>query len=279
MDIDSLLEDNRANWDDRAAIHVASGYGIEELVADPTAISDVVSQDRDRLGDLSGADVIHLQCHLGTDTVSLARLGARRVVGLDFSGESLANARRIAGRCDAEVEFVQADVYDARQAVSGDFDLVYTGVGALCWLPQVRPWARTVASLLRPGGRFLIREGHPIQATIVDDISDGLRIEYPYFEQVEPLTWTQTESYVGPVGGAPAISHPTCHEWTHGIGEVVTALIDAGLVIDSLEEFDHMRWNAWGDAMVADADGYRLADHPERVPLEYVLTAHRPQDR
>lgn len=276
MDIDSLFEDNRANWDDRAAIHVASGYGVEELAADPEALSGVVSLDRERLGDLRGADVIHLQCHLGTDTISLSRLGARRVVGLDFSGESLASARRIAARCGTEVEFVKANVYDARRAVSGDFDLVYTGVGALCWLPQVRPWARTVASLLRPGGRFLIREGHPIQATIVDDISDGMRIEYPYFEQAEPLTWTQTESYVGPVAGAPAISHPTCHEWTHGIGEVVTALIEAGLVIDSLEEFDHMRWNPWGDAMVTDADGYRLADRPERVPLEYVVTAHRP---
>ncbi len=279
MDIDTLFDDNRANWDDRAAVHLASGYGVEELAADPKAISGVVALDRERLGDLRGADVIHLQCHLGTDTLSLARLGARRVVGLDFSGQSLANARRIVARCEAEVEFVQANVYDARHAVDGDFDLVYTGVGALCWLPRVRPWARTVASLLRPGGRFLIREDHPVRSTTADDVTDGIRIEYPYFELAEPQTWTEEQSYVGPVEGAPEITHPTSHQWNHGIGEVVTALIDAGLVIDSLEEFDHMPWNPWGDAMIADAGGYRLADRPERIPLEYVVTAHRPQDR
>lgn len=277
-----FFEDNRANWDDRAAIHVASGYGIEDLVTDPAALSDVIGLDRDRLGDLQGADVIHLQCHLGTDTVSLARLGAHRVVGLDFSGESLVHARRIAARCGApanQVEFVRADVYDSRHAVTGDFDLVYTGVGALCWLPEVGPWARVVASLLKPGGQFLIREDHPIRATTEDDVSQGIRVEYPYFETSEPQTWVEEHSYVEAPEGAPAIAHPTSHQWNHGLGEVVTALIEAGLVIDSLEEFDHMRWNPWGSAMVADDQGFRLAERPDRMPLEYVVTAHRPAPR
>lgn len=279
MEISTLFDDNRANWDDRAAIHVASGYGIEELAADPAALSEVISLDRERLGDLRGADVIHLQCHLGTDTISLARLGARRVVGLDFSGESLVQARRIAARCGAgraEIHYVQANVYDSRDAVTGDFDLVYTGIGALCWLPAVRPWARVVASLLRPGGRFLIREDHPIRATTADDVSGGIRIEYPYFERPEPQTWVDEHSYVEAPADAPVISHSTNHQWNHGLGEVVTALIDAGLVIDSLAEFDHMRWNPWGSAMVADDRGFRLAERPDRIPLEYVVTAHRP---
>jgi 2-polyprenyl-3-methyl-5-hydroxy-6-metoxy-1,4-benzoquinol methylase len=131
------LADNRANWDERAALHETTGYGIEELVADPASISQTLARDRDRLGDLTGSDVIHLQCHLGTDTVSLARLGARRVVGLDFSSESLRRARAIGDRCGADIEYVEANVYDARCAVSGDFDLVYTSLGVLCWLPDV----------------------------------------------------------------------------------------------------------------------------------------------
>jgi 2-polyprenyl-3-methyl-5-hydroxy-6-metoxy-1,4-benzoquinol methylase len=150
--------DNRANWDERAALHEAAGYGIEELIADPASISQTLAPDRDRLGDLTGADVIHLQCHLGTDTVSLARLGASRVVGLDLSGESLRRARAIADRCGTDIEYVESNVYDARSAVSGDFDLVYTSLGVLCWLPDVDAWARVIASLLKPGGAFLIRD-------------------------------------------------------------------------------------------------------------------------
>src|SRR5690606_37297581 len=127
-----LFEDNRANWDDRAALHGDAGYGIEELVADPARITPEVAQDRDRLGDLTGRDVIHLQCHLGTDTLSLARLGARRVVGVDLSPGSLARSREITARAGAEIEFVEANVYEAREAVTGDFDLVYTSIGVLC---------------------------------------------------------------------------------------------------------------------------------------------------
>jgi SAM-dependent methyltransferase len=268
--------DNRANWDDRAAVHEAAGYGIAELAADPQALSPVVARDIERIGHLTGLDVCHLQCHLGTDTVSLARLGARRVVGLDFSAEAVRRARTVAARCGAEVEFVVANVYDARSAIAGDLDVVYTSIGALPWLPDVAGWARVVASLLRPGGRVFLREDHPFRATIADDVSDGLRVAYPYFEQDEPLTWDEAHTYVSVPEGAPVISHTIQHEWNHGIGEVVTALIRAGLVIDELAEFDHMAWTPWPSAMVESERGAMLAEHPERLPLEYAVRAHRP---
>ena len=207
------FEDNRANWDDRAALHVASGYGIEELVADPALISPEVAQDRERLGDLTGRDVIHLQCHLGTDTVSLSRLGARRTVGVDLSPGSLSRAREIADRAGAGIEFVEANVYDAREAVTGDFDLVYTSIGVLCWLPDVAAWARVVASLLRPGGRFLIRDDHPMFMAVGDDVSDGLKIEQPYFQREQPMTWDQEGSYVPVPEGTPRMTHTVSHEW------------------------------------------------------------------
>ena len=117
------FEDNRKNWDDRAAVHRASGYGIPELIDDSEAIPSTLAPDVDRLGDLRGAAVIHLQCHLGTDTVGLSRLGASRVVGVDLSGASIAHAREIAEACAADIEYVEANVYDARSAVEGSFDL------------------------------------------------------------------------------------------------------------------------------------------------------------
>ncbi|MFD4006367.1 class I SAM-dependent methyltransferase [Brachybacterium paraconglomeratum] len=271
-----LFEDNRTNWDDRAALHVASGYGIEELVADPSLISPEVAQDRGRLGDLTGLDIVHLQCHLGTDTVSLSRLGARRTVGVDLSPGSLSRAREIADRAGAGIEFVEANVYDAREAVTGDFDLVYTSIGVLCWLPDVAAWARVVASLLRPGGRFLIRDDHPMFMAVGDDVSDGLRIEQPYFQRQQPMTWDQEGSYVPVPEGTPRMTHTVSHEWNHSIGEILTALLQAGLVLDSFEEVPYAAWCPWPDLMVREGDRYRLREDPDRLALQYVLTAHRP---
>lgn len=268
--------DNRANWDDRAAVHEASGYGIDELVADRARISPQVAQDVDRLGDLRGCDVIHLQCHLGTDTVSLKRLGARRVVGVDLSGESIRRARDIAARCRADVELVEANVYAAREAVTGDFDLVYTSLGVLCWLPDIAGWARTVASLLRPGGRFLIRDDHPFFMTIGDDVTDGLRVEQPYFQRSEPTTWDDDTTYVAAPEGAPSIAHGVNHQWNHSIGEIITALLGAGLVLDSFEEVPASAWCPWPGLMERDGDVWRLREGADRLPLQFVLTARRP---
>ncbi|GAB49761.1 class I SAM-dependent methyltransferase [Mobilicoccus pelagius] len=272
-----LFEDNRRNWDDRAAVHVAAGYGIADLLADPQAVPATLAPDVDRLGDLTGLDVIHLQCHLGTDTVGLARLGARRLVGLDLSGESLRRAQAIADEVRADIEFVEANVYDAREAVTGDFDLAFTSLGVLCWLPDVTAWARIVASLLRPGGRFVIRDDHPMFMTIGDDVTDGLRVEQPYLELPDPLTWDDDTSYVDAGPDAPRITHGRNHQWNHGLGQIVTALLRAGLVLDALEETTTSAWCPWPDLMCDDGDGgYRLHDRPERLPLQFVVEAHRP---
>ena len=132
---------------------------------------------------MAGLDAVHLQCHIGTDTLSLARLGAS-MCGLDFSAPALDVARRLAADCGERIEYTRAEVYDAVDALGAErFDLVYTGIGALCWLPDVGRWAATVAGLLRRGGRLFLREGHPMLWTLRDPRPDGLLvIEYPYFE-------------------------------------------------------------------------------------------------
>jgi 2-polyprenyl-3-methyl-5-hydroxy-6-metoxy-1,4-benzoquinol methylase len=217
------LDVNRVHWDERAPAHAASpDYGVRRFAEDPEHLSDVVRFDLPRLGDVRGLRGVHLQCHIGTDTISLARLGAR-MSGLDFSGASLAEARRIAQLAGADVDFVQADVYQAPQVLEREgFDLVYTGIGALGWLPSVRRWATVVAELLRPGGRLFIREAHPVLWTIDETRPDGLLVlDLPYFEIEQPLVWTEENTYVATDA---VFRHTITHSWNHGLGEIVTAL-------------------------------------------------------
>jgi len=234
----------------------------------------VVRFDLPRLGDVAGLRTVHLQCHIGTDTISLYRLGAR-VTGLDFSSASLAQARDLATRAHAEVEFVESDVYAAPDVLdAGTFDLVYTGIGALCWLPDIRRWAGVVSALLRPGGRLFLREGHPMLWALDDERADGvLAVDYPYFERPEPLVWEEPGTYVTT---DTTFTHTVTHNWNHGLSEVVTALMDAGLELTMLEEHDSAPWNALPGLTVRDEAGeWRLADRPWRVPQTYTLQALR----
>lgn len=291
----TYFANNQANWDDRARLHVkADAYDVPRFVEDPAFLSGVVRFDRPRLGDIAGLDAVHLQCHIGTDTLSLHRLGAR-VTGLDLSGASLDEARSLAKRCGATIPYVQSNVYDAPAALEGrTFDLVYTGVGALCWLPDLTRWAQVVAALLRPGGRLFIRDGHPMLGALRCDINDTtvqeqpeLRGEveraagphpltpwWPYFEHTEPLTWDDPATYAGD----GRTEHSVMHEWTYSISGVVTALLDAGLTITALAEHDSVPWEAIpGGYMVGDELGeYRLIDRPERLAASFTLQAAQP---
>ncbi len=264
---------NRAGWDERAPAHAASpDYSVDRFAADPSFISDVVRFDQPRLGDIAGLRGLHLQCHIGTDTVSLARLGAQ-MTGLDFSPASLAQARRIAARAGAAVDFVEAEVYDAVSAVARqDFDLVFTGIGALCWLPDIRRWAGVVAGLLRPGGRMFLREGHPMLWALADARDDGLLVvEYPYFERPEPIIFSSGGTYVETDA---TFEQNVTHEWNHGLGEIVSALLESGMELTDLAEHDSVPWDAMPGQMERIGGGeWRLIDRPWRLPHTYTLQA------
>jgi SAM-dependent methyltransferase len=268
---------NQRMWDERAPAHAASpGYSVERFADEPDFLSYVVQFDRPRLGDLTGVRGVHLQCHIGTDTVSLARLGAR-MTGLDFSPVALSEARRVAGVAGVEVDFVEADTYDAVSVLgSGSFDLVFTGVGALCWLPDIRRWAEVVDALLRPGGRLFVREGHPMLWALDDVRADGLlAVSYPYFEVAEPMAFTEEGTYVQT---DVTFQHNTSYSWNHGLGEIVGALLDRGFVLTELAEHDSVPWEALPGLMVRDdaTEEYSLREHRERLPLSYTLQARKP---
>lgn len=267
---DDHLATNLDFWEQSVPVHVAApSYAVERLIADPTLLSDVVAFDERLMGRLDGLDAVHLQCHIGTDTVSLARLGARSVTGYDFSAAAVAAGRDLAARAaQANVSFVEGELYDAPSVLGEQrFDLVYTGVGALCWLPDIAAWARVVAALLRPGGRLHVRDGHPMLMALEDDLS----LTYPYdggpvrFDDAWP-------DYADP---DTVIDAPTV-EFHHGLGSIVNAVIAAGLEITGLTEHDSVPWNALPGLMteLADLPGeYRLSDRPERLAHTFTLTA------
>ena len=273
--MEDYAEINRANWDERAPAHAASpDYAVERFASDPAHLSEVVRFDLPLLGDVGGLRGVHLQCHIGTDTISLARLGAS-MTGLDFSNASLTQARRIAGLAGAAVRFVQAEVYDALTVLEpASFDLVYTGIGALGWLPDIARWAAVVAGLLRPGGRLFIREGHPMLWSLEDSRPDGLLVvEYPYFEREEPMVFDEGGTYVETDA---VFTHNRTHEWNHGLGEIMTALMTAGVDVTGFAEHDSVPWEALPGQMERIGGGeWRLADRPWRLPHTYTLQAVR----
>jgi SAM-dependent methyltransferase len=266
-------EINGAYWDDRVSAHVASpDYAVARFRDDPAFISGVVRFDLPRLGDLSGLDAVHLQCHIGTDTISLGRLGAR-VTGVDLSGPAIVEARKIAVAAGIDARFVQSELYAAPEALGGaNFDLVYTGIGALCWLPDIDRWAGVVSSLLRPGGRLHIREGHPVLWSLSDARPDGLLVlDLPYFEQQEPVVWDEAGTYVAT---ETVFTQNITNEWNHGLGEIVSALLRHDMQISMLEEHDSIPWEAFPGQMKQIGGGeYRIAERPERLAHSYTLQA------
>ena len=277
MDARESIEVNRRHWDERAPAHAASpDYQVAQFVADPTHLSDVVRFDAERLGDLSGLRGVHLQCHIGTDTLSLARLGAR-MTGLDFSGPSVAQARALAAAAGTEIDFVEAELADALDVLpAGSFDLVFTGIGALCWLPRIREWAAVVAGLLAPGGRLFLREGHPVLWALDYERTDDLLVlAHPYVETAAPVVDVSEGSYVDV---EQVLVNTESHSWNHGLGEIVTALLDEGLVLTGLVEHDSVPWNPLpeGQLLPGDDGEWHLVDRPERLPLTYTLQAVKP---
>jgi SAM-dependent methyltransferase len=270
MDEWTLL--NRENWDERAAPHAASpDYAVDRFLEDPAFLSDVVRFDLPRLPHVRGRRGLHLQCHIGTDTLSLARLGAT-MTGLDFSGEALAQARLLAERTGTDIRYVEATVDDATTVLeAGSFDFVFTGIGALCWLPDITTWARTVAALLAPGGELFLREGHPMLWAVDETQGDALVVHYPYFETAEPVVFDEPGTYVQ---SEHEFVHTRSASWNHGLGEIVTALLGAGMRLTMLEEHRSVPWEAlWGRMVRTDLGEWRLAEREDLLPLTYTLRA------
>ena len=263
---------NRSHWDERVPLHIASDfYDLDGFRAGADALR---AFERAEVGDVTGKSLLHLQCHIGLDTLSWARHGAKRVVGLDFSGPAVEVARGLAaeiGLPDGQASFVEADVYDAAAAVpETSYDIVYTGVGALCWLPDIRRWARAAASLVAPGGFLYLAEYHPL--TDVLDDETGTRVVRDYFAK---------DAWVDETPGTYAdLEARTVHnrsvEWQHPVGDVISSLASAGLRIEFLHEHDATLFPRFGDLERTAEGFYRFPASRPSIPLMYSLRARKP---
>lgn len=271
----SMMRANEANWDARTSVHVASDfYGLN---GSKRALDWFAPFEWDDLGTLSGRDVPHLQCHLGTETHAFDQLGASSTVGLDFSAESVEAARFIARTAGARVEYVQGNVYDAA-TVLGDrrFDVIYTGKGSLCYLPDLPRWASVVAGLLRGGGVFYITEFHPLLNSLgpVPKPSDdeNLLLRNDYLAGRGAIERDATYTYTD----GPAVRARVSYEWMHGMGEIVSAVTGAGLIVELVRETELLPWQRWKCMVRADNGWWRLPDDQPRIPLLFALRATKP---
>jgi SAM-dependent methyltransferase len=261
------LELNRALWDERVPIHVTGDfYDVEGFLAGRSSVRPF---ELDELGEVTGCSLVHPQCHFGQDTLSWARHGAR-VTGLDFSAPAIEAARSLAEQAGLEAEFIQANIYDAVAALGGRrFDVVYTGLGALNWLPDIERWASTMASLLATGGRFYLVELHPITEVFAED---SLEVTESYFDP-GPHAYDEPGTYADP--SAPTKQNRSI-EWRHPLGEVVSAIISAGLRLEFLHEHPYTESLRW-PFLERDADRiYRMPAGRPELPLMYSLRATRP---
>ncbi|PKG81695.1 SAM-dependent methyltransferase [Colwellia sp. 75C3] len=252
------LNINKDAWDKRAKLHVDSKfYDVEAFKAGKSSLNIV---ELEQVGNVTGKSLLHLQCHFGQDTMSLARQGAR-VTGVDLSTEAIEQANKLKSALGLQATFIAKDIYQFGQESTEKFDIVFTSYGVLCWLPDLDKWARTIASSLVTGGEFHLVEFHTF-----NDLLSG----YSYFPQSEPDIedeGTYTENCDG--------TKSTMVTWAHSLSEVITALISAGLTIEHFKEYPYSPYKCFEGLEYIPELGYQMLHKGQQVPLLYAIKARK----
>jgi SAM-dependent methyltransferase len=272
--VDRRLELNRGWWDERVPIHVGSAfYDVDGFRSGGSTLRPFEVAE---VGDVAGKRLAHLQCHFGLDSLSWARAGAS-VAGLDFSDPAVEAANALAAETGLDARFVQADVYDAVDVLSGPFDVVYTGLGAINWLPDLPRWAGVIAELLEPGGFLYLAEFHPFTWGFADE---DLTVVYDYFH--DPAGVGLDDGETGSYADLEArTEHNATLEWAHPISDVVNAVLGAGLQLELLSEHDYTLFPRWphlepDTEMLGRGVAYRHPSGTPRLPLMFSLRARKP---
>jgi SAM-dependent methyltransferase len=256
---------NQKMWDELAPVHFKS-YGLERLRAGQTLLDEIQMRE---LGDVKGKTLLHLQCHIGSDTLSWAKEGAI-VTGIDFSPKSIELAKRLADELHYDARFICCNIYDVEKHLDEKFDIVYTGQGVLCWLKDLREWARLIAKYLKPGGVFYIMESHPIQSIFDDTKQGALNIIHPYFHDDRPIKWDDDfPDYSDPsfVYGKPS------YEWKWSFSDIINSLISEGLRIEFIGEYDKTFSRVFPDMVKGDDGWWYLPKYRGKLPLIFTLRA------
>jgi SAM-dependent methyltransferase len=270
--MDQFFQANKEHWNAATPLHLGPGE-IYDVDAFRNGALTLLPIERKALGDVAGKRILHAQCHIGVDSMSLARLGAK-VTGVDFSEEAIRVARALNSECGLDCRFVCCNIYDLPSHLHEEFDTVFASYGVLCWLPDLERWCRILADRLRHDGEFVLVDGHPFsyciqpgtgQAPVVvcrSYFSDGTPQFCPGDEEGDcDYHATQT-----PVGKAT-------YEWTHTVSDVINAVAGAGLRIQSFDEHAEMCYRLHPD-MTRGADGlFRWPDANSQYPLLFSLKA------
>ena len=287
-----LHEENRLSWNAANVAH--NSHKVDQASFFRRGGCKLYPEERELLGDVRNASIVHLQCNCGQDTLSIANLGARHVTGVDISDTAIDFARQLASDSGiTTTTFIRSDIYDwlagaGRSAGAGaddKFDIAFSSYGALCWLSDLGTWARGVAGVLKRGGKLVLVDYHPV-SQIFDE---QLQRKYPYFAEGNVQTWPNGVSdYVAETGTSPYGAflpgvenfknpHPV-HEFQWAIGEIVTAILAAGLTLTTFSEFPYANGHSPFNGMrQIGNDRWFLPPDAPNIPLMYALSARMPQ--
>ena len=268
--MDEYLQANQKLWNEWTAEHENSPfYDVEGFKAGKERLKSI---ELEEVGDVRGKTMLHLQCHFGLDTLAWARHGAI-VTGVDLSTESIGLARSLSEELKIPATFLCSDVLTLPEHLQGQFDIVFTSYGILHWLRDLKHWAQTIDHFLKPGGFFYIVEDHPFMRVFSSDPELGIKVDNPYFFSEEPYKAETSGSYANNFEGKTR----SYYMWDHSLGEVINAIIGAGLQIEFLHEFP-FALRAKFPTMVKGEDGYwRFTRGHNMIPLLFSLKAHKPE--
>ena len=270
---EKYFEANLKRWDEVVDIHAKSKfYDLEGFKSGKTSLLPIEVEE---LGDVSGKSLLHLQCHFGLDTLSMARLGAK-VTGIDFSEKAIMKAKELSKELKIPANFIQTNIYDIPKKISEQFDIVFTSYGVLCWLPDLEKWAEIIDLCLKPGGTFYIVESHPFTDMIDYEIKDNLILKYPYTSKNgEPLKFEEDGTYTDAEEGT-ILENKTGYGWTHSFSYIINSLLSAGLQIEYVHEFPYGFFAKHPD-MKKDEDGFwRFQTIKQEIPLIFSIKARKP---
>lgn len=258
------LEINKKTWNSRLDSHVNSDfYDMPGFLNGKTSLKSI---ELELLGDLTGKKVLHLQCHFGQDSISLARMGAE-VTAVDLSNEAIEKGKEIAEQAGANVNFICCNVYSLKEHLDEQFDLVYTSYGVIGWLPDMNKWADIIQHFLKPNGQLVFVEFHPV-VWMFDDNFD--KIGYNYFND-GPIQETQNGTYADPDADLELVYVM----WNHGMSEVVNALIGKGLAIKRLNEYDYSPYNCFNKTIEFEPGKFRIEHMDNKIPMVYAIVAEK----
>lgn len=262
--MENYLEINRKSWNAKVEPHLKSDfYFVDEFLKGRSSLNSI---ELELLGDIKNKKILHLQCHFGQDSISLSRLGAE-VTGIDLSDKAIETARELALKCETNTQFICTDLYNLTNVLNEKFDIVFTSYGTIGWLPDLDRWAKVISHFLKPDGKFVMAEFHPV-VWMFDDDFDG--VKYNYFNE-KPILETYEGTYADP--SANIVQEYVM--WNHSLAEVLQSLIDNNLKIDQFKEFDWSPYPCFRHVQEFEKGKWRISMFGNKIPLVFAIGAQK----